>query len=372
MSTLIVNAARIRSGGGILHLRQLVLYYISYPSSFDKLFVILPSVLIPSFPDNSRVNYLPSPFEYFLPLQGLWELLFLPRLCKRFTNSVLFNVDAGSLCVKSPVATLSQDMLSFEPRALKTYFPSLNWFRLILLDFVQKRSLYYSDIRIFLTDYARQSILGSNKHLLRGSHIIPHGVTPINCGSMSPIDFKNKSINILYVSPFAPYKHQLEVMKAFVALREVDINVTLTLIGRQSPYLPVDQFYSSLHSAIKSRISIIPFCSFRELSSYYNQAQIGLFASSCENLPITLLELMSSGLPIACSNRGPMPDILKDAGIYFDPQEPLSIASAIYSLIHHPNLVELSMKSKYYSEHFTWNKCMANTFDILGSLCNYG
>ena len=35
------------------------------------------------------------------------------------------------------------------------------------------------------------------------------------------------------------------------------------------------------------------------------------------------------GLPIACSNKGPMPEILRNAGAYFDPNSSISIRKAI-------------------------------------------
>ena len=52
---------------------------------------------------------------------------------------------------------------------------------------------------------------------------------------------------------------------------------------------------------------------------------MGIFASSCESSSCVLIENMASGLPIACSNRGPMPEVLKDGGVYFDPEKPIDI-----------------------------------------------
>lgn len=56
---------------------------------------------------------------------------------------------------------------------------------------------------------------------------------------------------------------------------------------------------------------------FTELHRVYGQADAFVFASSCENLPIILLEAMASGLPIACSNRGPMPEGSRASGYIF-------------------------------------------------------
>ena len=43
---------------------------------------------------------------------------------------------------------------------------------------------------------------------------------------------------------------------------------------------------------------------------------------------------MASGIPIACSNRGPMPEILRDGGIYFDPENVDSIKDALELMIN--------------------------------------
>ena len=64
---------------------------------------------------------------------------------------------------------------------------------------------------------------------------------------------------------------------------------------------------------------------YHELHSEYKDADLGVFASSCENLPIILIEKMASGLPIACSNKGPMPEVLGSAGVYFDPENSYEI-----------------------------------------------
>ena len=70
-----------------------------------------------------------------------------------------------------------------------------------------------------------------------------------------------------------------------------------------------------------------------DILNWLKNSDLFVFASSCENMPNTLLEAMSTGLPIACSFRGPMIEVLKDGGLYFNPEEPSSIEFAISELI---------------------------------------
>ncbi len=70
-------------------------------------------------------------------------------------------------------------------------------------------------------------------------------------------------------------------------------------------------------------------------------------------MPNILLENMAAGLPIACSNRGPMPEVLGDAGVYFDPESVDDIAHAVAKLIHSPFLrEELAHRAYSRSQRF--------------------
>ena len=68
------------------------------------------------------------------------------------------------------------------------------------------------------------------------------------------------------------------------------------------------------------------------LAAHYAAAELFVYASSCENLPNILVEAMAAGLPIACSDRGPMPEVLGDAGAYFSPEDPDSLAALLRDL----------------------------------------
>ena len=72
-------------------------------------------------------------------------------------------------------------------------------------------------------------------------------------------------------------------------------------------------------------INYLGYMNYEKIQNFYKQNDIGVFASSCENMPNILLGMMSSKLPIACSNMAPMREILRDGGLYFNPYKPESI-----------------------------------------------
>jgi glycosyltransferase involved in cell wall biosynthesis len=78
---------------------------------------------------------------------------------------------------------------------------------------------------------------------------------------------------------------------------------------------------------------------------------------------------MASGLPIACSRRRPMIDILGDAGVYFEPEVPASIGSAIRALLSDKQFIaELSVRAYTRAKEYSWDKCAAETFAFLESV----
>ncbi len=103
-----------------------------------------------------------------------------------------------------------------------------------------------------------------------------------------------------------------------------------------------------------------------DLPGYLAEADIFVFASSCENMPNTLVEAMAAGLPIACSQRGPMPEVLEDAGEYFDPEVPESIANALRKLMADPDLRRrLAVRAKRLAARYSWERCARETWSFL-------
>lgn len=103
-----------------------------------------------------------------------------------------------------------------------------------------------------------------------------------------------------------------------------------------------------------------------QLVDYYHQSDAFVFASSCETFGQILLEAMASGLPIACAERSAMPELLGDAGLYFDPENPNDIAAALERLLGRPALREQLACCAYERAHaYSWQRCARETCEFL-------
>ena len=144
-----------------------------------------------------------------------------------------------------------------------------------------------------------------------------------------------------------------------------DINITFVgaSVGRAAHILK--QKISSIDPD-RSFVQLTGHIPHRELHDQLAKADLFVFASSCENMPNSLMEAMVAGLPIACSNRGPMPEVLQDGGIYFDPENPAEIAAAIEELITaDDHRRRLAKRAKELSRQYSWERCAHETFSFI-------
>lgn len=301
-----------------------------------------------------------------------WQYAELPRILDRLGCDIVFNTDAGSVCPTRRAATLSQDMLSFEPGEMQRYGFSKARMRLEALRSVQARSLRRARLAVFLTEHARKTILDEIGPV-RQSIVIPHGIDKkfravASKRRLWPV---GEPVQCLYVSNAAPYKHQWHVVNAISALRHKGYSVQLTLVGGGSGASQARLECAIAHfdpeAFFVTQKGLVPN---DEIPDYLARSDLFLFASSCENLPITMLEAMASGIPICCSNRGPMPEVLGDAGSYFDPEVPASIAEAVQSMLNDETMRQSkAVSSLERSKAFTWARCANETWKALALAC---
>lgn len=365
-----IDASRNRSGGAKAHLIGMLSAGNPLTHGIREVHVWAYQSLLQSIPDHPwLIKHNPPALEQSLIKQVWWQRFSFPEEVKENGCSIVLNTDAGTVSTFRPSVTMSRDMLSYEPGEIERFGFSKARLRLILLRYMQNRSFRDSDGVVFLTKHAGKVIQDSCGPLPHVAYI-PHGVGA---------DFKNtrvlhpwpeggmRPIQCLYISNAAMYKHQWIVVRAIEILRSRGHNLALTLIGGgkgQAQRLLEAQIAISDPTGVFIRQ--LDFVPQKELPSHLANADMFIFASSCENMPNTLIEAMSVELPIACSNRGPMPEVLGDGGIYFDPEEPDSIADAVERIIKDGALRKtIAQRAKKLSDQYSWARCADETWSFL-------
>ena len=79
-----------------------------------------------------------------------------------------------------------------------------------------------------------------------------------------------------------------------------------------------------------------------------------------------VLEAMAAGLPVACSDIPPLRDVAGPAAVYFDPQSPQSMESAVRRLLSDGALrAHLAALGRENAAHFTWPRAAERTLAVL-------
>ena len=106
----------------------------------------------------------------------------------------------------------------------------------------------------------------------------------------------------------------------------------------------------------------------RDKVGYYNAADVLFFPSSLEGFGFTVAEAMSCGLPVVCSDRGSLPELLVDGegGFLVDPDDGEACARRLLLLLGDPPLRRKfgAANRERVEQRFRWDRCARATRDI--------
>jgi glycosyltransferase involved in cell wall biosynthesis len=234
---------------------------------------------------------------------------------------------------------MSQNLLPFDPKELARFGLSWSHLRLLTLARTQKRTMRNAAGVIFLTRAASNIVQKAIGTLDCPSEIIPHGISPAFAQvprRQLPIDTfsVDRPFRWLYVSMVHHYKHQWHVVRAAAHIRALGFPIRLDLVGpAYRPALQRLQRVIGEHDPHGEFVTYHGQVAYESLPVFYKEADAFVFASTCENMPIILLESMGAGLPVVCSRHPVMQEVLKNAGVFVDPESADSIAAGMLEVM---------------------------------------
>ena len=366
--TIGIDASNLNYGGGKAHLIELLRFADPKKHNFQKIIVWSTQKTLDEIDDKAWIVK-KSAFMRFenLIYRFFWQYFIFSKKAIKESCDIIFIPGGIYLGNFHPIITMCQNLLPFQKEECARYKITLQRLKLFFLRLIQKKSFKQADGVIFLHNYAKKIVKKSIGKLSGKTEIIPHGInSKVNLKKNR--NYKKKKIRILYVSHIEVYKHQWNVIEAISMLRDKNNLITLDLVGTTGSAI------KKLNDTIKKYDPDSQWVFYRNHIPYdkihlvYQKFDYGIFASSCENLPGTLLEMIYSGMTIACSNYSPMPQILGNRGFYFDPLKSKSIASAIYKMVNVDAKKKNIISDKYFNKYrslYNWRKNTDRTFYFL-------
>jgi glycosyltransferase involved in cell wall biosynthesis len=176
-----------------------------------------------------------------------------------------------------------------------------------------------------------------------------------------PVDGLNKYSYILYVGRPGAHKNLDRLVEAFAKLKTTQPNLHLVLAGRN------DERYELLASKVQQLgvkdVYFTGFISEGQLRWLYEHASAYVFPSLSEGFGLPGLEAMQYGVPVVSSNATCLPEIYKDAAMYFDPLDVNDMAAKIESVLANKDQTvdDLINKGTALLKTYSWQKMAHQT-----------
>lgn len=355
-----VDATNITSGGGLTHLVAF-LDDVYRNGRFSRVIVWGASATFGKLPEAPEwAEYRTCPALNGNILQRLWWTS--TRLHREAEGQIDLLFVPGSLYLGGfrPFVTMCRNMLPFDPEQRARFGVGRQGFRLRALRFLQGLTFKRATRLIFLSTYASDEINRQLRLDRSRQSIVAHGIADYFRDVAVPYDGEQKDgpVRLLYVSTLMPYKYQLELVKAVCEVNGTSAEVELHLVGDGD-----DDYLHKVRQVIADNgaddtVIVHGLVAHNQLPDLYRSMDAVIYASGCENFPNILVEAMATGLPLLSSNKGPMPEILGENAIYFDPSDSESVVQAIHAFLAMKPEERSSMASGSHacSQQYTWSK----------------
>lgn len=181
-------------------------------------------------------------------------------------------------------------------------------------------------------------------------HVAPHGVRrqdfPISTGAREPF--------LIYPAKGWPHKNHALLLLAFSLIRRRRPDLRLVLTGVTAAEL----------RTVPDGVEVRGMVSREELVRLLGAASALVFPSRYEGFGLPVLEAMSAGCPVAAARSGALPGVVGEAGVLFDPQDPVDIARGVHEALERSS--ELQALGLARASAADWSACAKVHLDVYG------
>jgi len=246
----------------------------------------------------------------------------------------------------------------------------------------QRVAVHQADVVATVSEYSRRQI--ANYYDIEESQIrvISEGARAdfrvLEAGNETAETLKRYGLGetdafLLYVGGISPHKNLTRLVQAFETIARESPDIKLVLVGdfKDDPFFSA---YPELKSIVaklglEARVIFTGFIPDLELARFYNAATLLVFPSLEEGFGLPAIEAMSCGTPVAASNCSSLPEVLGDAGCFFDPLDTENIAGTVLSILQNDD-VRRTMREKGLkrAERFLWKNAASDLLAVFNEL----
>ena len=174
---------------------------------------------------------------------------------------------------------------------------------------------------------------------------------------------KREKPYLLYVGQRAGYKNFKTLLETFAASDDMKNRFDLICFGggkfNNSELQQIARLGVSTTNVIQTHGND------EKLARLYANATAFVYPSLYEGFGIPPLEAMRHGCPVICSDTSSIPEVVGEAGCYFDPSNHRSLKDAIDAIISNEQFRgDIIARGFERAKDFTWEECARNTLDV--------
>lgn len=189
--------------------------------------------------------------------------------------------------------------------------------------------------------------------------VIPEGVGATPDGAPVPEEqlrnsyvLGNRPV-VLSVSAKRPHKNLVRLFEAIAAIPR-ERRPVVVIPGYPTPY-ETELRERGRELGVLDDVRLLDWVSGPELEGLYALAAVFAFPSLNEGFGLPVLEAMTRGVPVVCSNSSALPEVAGDAALLLNPDDPAAITAAIERVLGDPaEAARLRAAGIAQAAKFTW------------------
>jgi glycosyltransferase involved in cell wall biosynthesis len=301
-----------------------------------------------------------------IPSGWYWDQVIVPKIASQEGIDVLFNP-----FLSIPIRGRFKKVMIMHAVEYHTVPRAYHWKLYMKWFFLEKMILPAADRVISVSNVMTQDFRRFIKYPIENVRTIHHGVSErfrviqdVEKLREAKEEYELPDEFILFVGHLYPEKNFANLAKAFHLIAK-DIHHDLVVAGRPR-WKYEDDLGLIENLGLRDRIHFLYYVPNTSLPALYNLASCFVLPSFYEACPLVLLEAMACGRPVVAARTGAIPELSGDAAILFDPHDPDEMGEAIFKTVTDRNLRDsLSEKALARVKEFTWDRCAAETLQVL-------
>lgn len=170
---------------------------------------------------------------------------------------------------------------------------------------------------------------------------------------------------ILFVGERRPHKNIENLILAFHKfITTKNCGIQLVIVGKKyADYTKPEQLIKNLQ--LQDKVILTDSISDVKLAHLYTNAAMFILPSLYEGFGMPLLEAMNCGVPVLGSNTTSIPEIIKDAGLLFNPQNIDEITKNMGKVLKNKKIRNTLIEKGYKRiKEFSWKKAASQTLEM--------